>query len=177
MRGRILVLTTAAVLCAGTGFAQPRESIAIGGAGSVGVLGNVSAIRVSGAAAERWAIDLTVGRVDGHGSPTSSGLGGPSFAAQVRWLWRGRGTSGASGYWIGGPMVQMGTDRTEIRWPDGSRDVRTERVANATLQVGYGWDKLTANGARFGVELTTGGNERGPTTMVMMFAVWGPPKR
>lgn len=177
MRGSVLVCAAVALLTPGPALAQPRESISVGAAGALGVLGNVGAVRISGPAAERWGLDLTVGRVAGHGSPETSALGGASFAAQVRWLWHGRRQSGVSTYWIAGPMIQMGTERTEIRWPDGRRDVITERIANPTLQVGFGVDKLTRRGTRLGLELTTGGNERGPTMMAMVFAVWGPPRR
>ena len=182
MRRAIVIWVLVTLLNASLALAQPREStppresISVGAAAALGVLGNVAALRVSGPAHERWGVDLTVGHVSGHGSQSSSGLGGGSVAAQARWLWHGRRGSGLSTYWIAGPMLQMGTERTEIRWPDGRRDVLIEGVANFTLQVGYGVDRLTGRGTRFGVELTTGGNERGPTMMAMAFAVWGPPR-
>ena len=47
----------------------------------------------------------------------------------------------------------------------------------ATLQVGYGWDVLMKNGARAGVEISTGGNQRGAAPFVNAFMVWGPKRR
>lgn len=183
MKGRVLVCLAAALVTGSSAAAQPRdagerrESISVGAAGALGVLGNVAAVRLSEPLNDRWRIDYTVGRVTGHGAVTSSRLGGASVAAHARWLWHGRRLSGLSTYWIAGPMIQTGTERSEIRWPDGRRDITSERIANFTLQVGFGVDRLTARGTRFGMELSTGGNERGPSMLATAFAVWGPPRR
>ena len=150
--------------------------VSIGAAGAVGLMGNIGALRLSAPLAPKWGLDFTAGHVDGHGSPTTSGLEGLSVAAQARYHWHGRKPGGASGYWLFGPMVQGLTDRTLIIFPGDRRELIVEKKASFTLQVGYGWDWLMANGSRFGLELTTGGGE-GPNPYVNAFFVWGKPRR
>jgi hypothetical protein len=44
-------------------------------------------------------------------------------------------------------------------------------------QIGYGWDRVLKNGARGGIELSTGGGEEGPVAFVHAFVAWGPGRR
>jgi hypothetical protein len=155
----------------------PREGPGIGAMGAIGLFGNIGAVRVSAPLHEKWGLDVTAGHVAGHGSPTSSGLEGYNFGAQLRWHWHGRRAGGASGYWLAGPLVQGMTDRTVIVFPGNNRRVLVEKRADFTLQVGYGWDWLLKNGARFGFELVTGGDEGGPNPYVNAFVVWGRPRK
>src|SRR5262245_62712191 len=99
----------------------PSEAVSIGAAGSVGPIGNIGAFRFSAPLAPKWALDLTVGHVAGYGNDTRSGLDGGSFAATARYLWHGRKQSGATGYWLFGPMLQDMTDRTLVIVPGRSQ--------------------------------------------------------
>ena len=183
MRHTVLAVVTLALVCgAATGAraqeagTPPLEGPSVGAMAAVGVFGNIGAVRVSAPLHAKWGLDLTAGRVGGHGSATSSGLEGYNFGAQVRWHWHGRGASGASGYWLTGPLVQGMTERTVIIFPGNNRRVLVERKAAFTLQLGYGRDWLLKNGARFGIELVTGGAEGGPNPYVNAFVVWGRPR-
>jgi len=170
----LILLSTCRLAAAQTEPEPPREAAAIGAAASIGWLGTVAAIRASVPVDDRWGFDLTVGHISGHGdAPTASGAHGASVAAQVRWMRRGRAANGRSGHWLFGVMAQQGIDRTEIRFP-GRTIVQSDHVVNVTPQIGYGWDRLLKNGARFGIELSTGGNERGPSQYIQTFVAWSP---
>jgi hypothetical protein len=169
-----ILLSAGGVASAQTTPEPPRDSLAIGATGSIGWFGRVGAIRASVPLDESWGFDLTVGHIRGRGhDATASGASGASVAAQFRWMRHGRTASGRSGHWLFGAMRQQGIERTEIRFP-GSTIVQTRRVLNVTPQFGYGWDRLLKNGARFGIELSTGGNERGPSQYIQTFVTWGP---
>ena len=183
MRHIPLTLVTLVLVCgAGAARAQesdsrPLEGTSIGAMGAAGLFGNIGAVRLSTPLDRKWGLDITAGQVGGRASPTNSGLEGYNFGAQVRWHWHGRRATGASGYWLAGPLVQGMTERTVIVWPDRVTTVLTERKAAFTLQVGYGWDWLMTSGVRFGVELVTGGTAGGPNPYVNAFVVWGRPRR
>jgi hypothetical protein len=185
VRQMLLALVTTAVVCmpaAEVAAAQqpdgpPLEGPSVGAMGAVGLFGNIGAVRVSAPLHEKWGLDVTAGHVDGYASPTSSGLEGYNFGAQVRWHWHGRRQGGSSGYWLAGPLVQGMTQRTLVIFPGNDRRLRVERTANFTLQLGYGWDWLLKSGTRFGFELVTGGNEGGPNPYVNAFIVWGRPRK
>lgn len=182
MRYGILGAVAAVVLCSSVGYAQtpdrpavaPLESITIGATASIGWFGTVGAIRASFPLDDRRGVDLTIGHIGGNGDPAkASGLHGASMAAQLRWMRHGRAASGRSGHWLFGVMAQQGIQRTEIRFPDRTI-VDLRHLVNVTPQVGYGWDRLLNNGARFGIEVSTGGNERGPSQYIQTFLAWGP---
>jgi hypothetical protein len=157
--------------------AQPAtERYGFGVAGAIGLPGRLAGVRVSLPATDQIAADLTLGRVHGRGDDGVV-LGGTSFSAQIRWLWRGRDSHGHSGYWFGGPIFLGATNRTQIRWPDGKRTTKIDDTSVITGQFGYGWDWLTPHGARTGLELSTGGNEGGPMIFAHGFLVWGPTRR
>jgi len=170
----LILVSTVRLAAAQTETERPRETPSIGATASIGWLGMVGAIRASAPLDDKWGFDLTVGHVSGHGDEaTASGTSGASVAAQFRWMRHGRAADGRSGHWLFGVMAQQGIDRTEIRFP-GRTIVDRRHVVNVTPQVGYGWDRLLKNGARFGIELSTGGNERGPSQYVQTFVAWSP---
>ena len=181
---RLHALAFAAVLlCSSIVSAQPAAEadrasppVSVGAEAAIGPMGNIGAVRLSAPLAPKWGLDFTLGMIDGHGTPTRSGLEGASVAAQARYHWHGRRPGGSSGYWLFGPMVQGMTDRTLIIYPGSRRELLVEKRAVFTLQVGYGWDWLMRNGARFGVEAVTGGGE-GPNPYIHAFFVWGKPRR
>lgn len=155
--------------------AATREPPAVGVAASNGLFGWVAAVRASAPIDDHWAFDATVGHISGQGR-TASGPQGVSASAQVRWLRGGRRPSGASGHWIFGVMMQHAIDRTEIRFPNRTIVTRSDFV-NVTPQIGYGWDRAHRSGARYGLELSTGGNTNGPSQYIQVFVVWGRPIR
>jgi hypothetical protein len=185
LRYSILTAVAAALLYNSVGYAQtpdlpadaPRESFAIGAVGATGLFGRVAALRLSGAINDRFGVDVNIGRIHGGGSDGRSGAGGVSFGTQVRWLWHGRSTSGASGYWLIGALMLQATQRTEIRWPNHVTTYLVEHKPIAAPQVGYGWERVLINGARGGVELSTGGGEEGVVAFVHAFVAWGPRRR
>jgi hypothetical protein len=182
---RILAAVATALLQCSTALAQgpplpadapPSARVEVGAVGAVGALGRLGALRLGSQVHEKFAVDFTAGRVEGRGRD-GDGLHGFAFAAQVRWLWHGRRPNGRSGYWLAGPQVLQSTNRTEIRWSDRPTTYIVDESAFATLQVGYGWDVLMKNGARAGVEVSTGGNEGGASPFVNAFMTWGPARR
>jgi len=185
MRQRAGGILAAVLLLGPVAYAQDQpaparpassERFGIGAVGAIGLFGNVAAFRAGGPVGEKFALDVTIGHIDGGGQ-SGSGPYGTSVGAQVRWLWHGRNANGRSGYWLAGPLIFPYTDRTEIRWPDRVTTYLVEKKSLATLQVGYGWDVQMKSGARAGVELSTGGTEGGPVSFVNAFVVWGPPRR
>jgi hypothetical protein len=180
VRHRIRAAVAAALLHSSVSYAQApappapalRESFAVGAAGATGWVGRVAALRLSGPINDRFGVDVNIGRL--HGRGRSDGPDGLSVGAHVRWLWHGRRANGSSGYWLFGPLFMRATQRTEIRWPNHVTTYLIDHKPIVTPQVGYGWDRLLKNGARGGVELTTGGGEEGPVAaFVHAFVAWG----
>jgi hypothetical protein len=180
VRHKIPAALTAALLCSSVSYAQApdpttvplRESFAVGAVGATGVFGRVASVRLSGPISDRFGVDVTIGRI--HSRSRTDGPDGLSFGTQVRWLWHGRRPSGSSGYWLFGPLFLQATQRTEIRWPNYVTTYLVEHKPMITPQFGYGWDRVLKNGARGGVELSTGGGEEGPVAFVHAFVAWGP---
>jgi hypothetical protein len=178
---RILGAVAAVLLPYSVAMAQeppkPASSSAarpeVGAVGGVGLPGRVAAVRLGGQVNERFAVDFSAGHVDGA-DRDGDGAHGFSFGAQVRWLWHGRDAKGRSGYWLAGPQVLQSINRTEVRWPDRPSTYIVDETPLTTVQFGYGWDVLMKNGARAGLEISTGGSERGASPFVHLFVVWGP---
>ena len=156
--------------------ARPVERFAVGAVGAAGLPGNVAAVRVGGPVSHRLALDVTIGHVAARGRD-GDGANGFAVGAQVRWLWHGRDAKGCSGYWLAGPQVLQSTNRTEVRWPNHTSTYIVDKSPFVSLQVGYGWDVMMKNGARAGVEISTGASSQGPSPFINAFVVWGPSRR
>ena len=142
----------------------------------MGLPGSIAAVRVGGPISRRLAVDVTIGHVAGRGRD-GDGADGLAVGAQVRWLWHGRDMKGRSGYWLAGPQVLQSTNRTEVRWRNHTSTYIVDKSPFVSLQVGYGWDVIMKNGARAGVEISTGGGDHGPAPFVKVFVAWGPSRR
>lgn len=146
---------------------RPREHLGFGGFAALGTSA-LSAIRVSIPAGHKAAVDLDIGQVHTGDEPNRA------FGAQVRWLWRGRTTTGASGYVLFGVLRLNETHRYFVS-ANRQRWEVAERKSPTMPQFGYGWDWQARAGTRLGLELTAGSEgESGPRAFAKLFLVWGP---
>jgi hypothetical protein len=141
-------------------------SIGLATTGVVGALpwGNVS-IRFSMPVAMRFGLDVDAGHVVGTKRLNDGQVpSGGAADLHLRWLYKGRGSSGVSGYVFGGPRV------VTARTIDQQGTV-TDRKPIQAIDLGWGLDRLR-NGSRMGVEIGSGAGE-GPLFFVDLFIVWG----
>ena len=156
---------------------------------SVGVLitlqafgGRIVSVRVSTPAGRKAGFDFDVGyRLGRTPKPhklTSKGFAwaadGWVAAAHVRWLPKGRGDTGWSGYLLGGVRVMQGT---ATQASGGTR-----RLLFQGIDVGFGFDRVVARGYRAGAEAANSvpwsGRAKGEYPSDMMapfvngFALW-----
>ncbi len=152
------------------------ERVGIGVDGMLGLPGRSGSVRVSVPVTDRIGADFALGKIHGYGDQGQV-AGGTSLMAQARWLWHGRHPDGHAGYWFYGAMFMDATNRTLIKWPNGTWTTKIDREPLRAGRLGYGWDWLSPHGARTGLELSWGGNEGGPMFFAHVFVVWGPERR
>lgn len=174
---RAALLTTFTMFVAAAAAAQTAPPVAaksehfgIGGFGAVGTAA-LGAIRLSAPLGAKAGLDVDIGRTHTREDRNAA------VGAQVRWLWRGRGTGGNSGYFIFGALRLQETRRYWASAGRGRWEV-VEHRSPTMPQFGYGWDWLAPSGTRLGLELTTGSEgEAGPRAFAKVFLVWGPSLR
>ena len=149
------------------------EPWTFGVSGAAGLPSSLGSVRVGAPLGPKVGIDLAVARLTGFAGTVT----GPAYITQVRWMRRGRKSSGDSRYWIFGVLGMRATSSTLVIYPG---DVRRYLVTDQTLimpRFGYGWDHIARRGIRIGLELTTGaaGEEAG-LMLANFFVMWGPPR-
>jgi hypothetical protein len=171
MRGCSLSAGLLAFLCAAAPAAAQQESLNAGVSGAVGFPSFAGGVRIGTPLGPKAGGDLSIVRLAGASDASLSTI------AHLRWIRGGRKPSGDSRYWIGGVMFTSVTSSTTYLFP-GQRITRRERHTLVVPRIGYGWDHVSANGARAGFELTTGaaGEEAG-FMFANVFVTWGPPRR
>lgn len=180
-RGLMMIVSVVVLAHASTTCAQdepsptpPRvERFGVGIEGMLGLPGRSGSVRASLPVSDRIAADFALGKIHGYGEQGQV-VGGTSVMAQARWLWHGRHPDGHAGYWFYGAMFMEATNRTRIKWPNGTWTTKIDRQPLRAGRVGYGWDWLSSHGTRTGLELSWGGNEGGPMCFAHLFVVWGP---
>jgi hypothetical protein len=166
-----LFLILHAAVMRGQDAAPPAAVAEHFGVGVFGAIGTsaLRAFRVSMPLGTNAGLDVDIGRVPSRDDPNRA------IGVQVRYLRRGRQTTGASGYWLFGVLR---VNETHRYWASAGRTTWevVERRTPTLPQVGYGWDWQGRRGTRLGFELTTGSEgEAGPRVFAKVFVVWGPP--
>jgi len=151
-----------------------RESWTAGVSGGAGLPSSLGSVRVGAPLGPKVGVDFAVARLTNVGGTGT----GPAYITQVRWMRGGRQVTGNSRYWIFGVLGMRATSSTLVIYPG---DVRRYLVENQTVvmpRFGYGWDHIARNGARVGVELTTGASgEQAGLMLANVFVMWGPPRK
>lgn len=174
MRTICLVATLVVLLAPAVRAQEPAESWKIGVAAAAGVPAGLAGVRASGPITPKVGIDLAVTRLTAIGDLSM----GPAYMTQVRWMRGGRSASGDGRYWIFGAMLMNTTSSTLVIYPGNVRRYLYEDQTWVMPRFGYGWDRQTRRGTRFGLELTTGaaGEEAG-LMLANVFVMWGPPRK
>lgn len=148
-----------------------RDSVAIGGSltpALAGGLGFWPAVRISTPAGPRLALDLDAGWMfpETNGYFTTRDC----YAAQVRFLRARRGATGSARAWIVGAGYIRGSEL------DGEGHVIDAHARIGTIKIGYGGDRIYANGMRAAGEIgVIGGGSSAPTGIYASLIVqWRP---
>jgi hypothetical protein len=148
-----------------------RDSLAIGGSFTpalAGGLGFWPAVRISAPAGPRVGIDLNAGWMfpETNGYFTTRDC----YAVQVRFLRGRRDATGSTRAWIVGAGYIRGSEL------DGEGQVTDAQAGIGTIKIGYGGDRIYANGMRAAGEIgVIGGGSSAPTGIYASLIVqWRP---
>lgn len=142
-------------------------SIGVATTGVVGALPwGIVSVRISMPVATRLGLDVDAGHVVGTKRLNNGQVpAGGAVELHLRWLYKGRGSSGGSGYVFGGPRVVTAKNIDQ-------QGHVTDRKPIQMIDLGWGLDRRLRNGWRMGAEFGSGAGE-GPLLFVDLFMVWG----
>jgi len=150
-----------------------RDSLAIGGSLTpawAGGLGFWPTVRITAPVGARIGLDLDAGWMfpETNGYFTTRDF----YAIQIRFLRAGRDAAGSTRYWIVGPAYIRGSEL------DGDGNVTDPHAGIGAIKIGYGGDRIYANGMRAAGEIgVIGGGSSSPTGIYASLIVQWRPRR
>ena len=155
--------------------AQPtvRDGVALGASLSAAVAGGLGfwpMARLSAPLGPRLSLDFDVGGM----FPADNGYFSTRlvYGLQLRFLRKPRDAGGSSRFWIVGPALIAGSEL------DGEGNVTDPHARIGAVRLGYGGDRIYANGMRAGGEVgVIGGGSSAPTGVYASLVVQWRPRR
>ena len=170
--------STASALAQSSTAPEPplRDGLAIGASLAPTLAGDLAlwpAARVSLPLGARAGLDVDAGSMFGMASGDNDYFSTRAFfAAQIRFLRKVRDTCGSSRFWIVGPVLITGADL------DGHGSVVDPHAVIGAIRLGYGGDRIFANGIRAASEVgVIGGGSSAPTGIYAGLTIQWRPRR
>ena len=176
MRRSVLAVLLVTCLSTAAAAQDGRDTWSVGVTAAAGFPAARLDVRVSLPMRPTVGIDLSAGHLTGDlGGDDSFG---PVYITNVRWMRKGRGTSGAARYWIFGTHLVGVRESTAVVFPGRDVQYRVDHKTLVVPRIGYGWDHVSRRGVRGGLELTAGAaGEEAAFVFANVFLMLGPPRR